>query len=175
MATKAELTTGSASAATEHTEEPQLAELVTQEAGLSTEIELKVVRNDLVHYTYLYKGNQVPTQKVQIVLQSKQAEQYCLGVARLQKKGRNRVQESSRSLADWHHMEVHNHRTPKRQAGLYSHLMPHRNRPAQVAGTGAATERVFPTDTSANSYNRRRIAIDADAAFRSHGHCSQNP
>ena len=32
------LTDGSASAATEHTEEPQLAELVTQEAGLSTEI-----------------------------------------------------------------------------------------------------------------------------------------
>ena len=85
MATKAELTTGSASAATEHTEEPQLAELVTQEAGLSTEIELKVVRNDLVHYTYLFKGNQVSTQKVQIVLQSKQAEQYCLGVARRSK------------------------------------------------------------------------------------------
>ena len=86
MATKAELTTGSASAATEHTEEPQLAELVTQEAGLSTEIELKVIRNDLVHYKYTYKGNQVPTQKVQIVLQSKQPEQYCLGVAKLQKK-----------------------------------------------------------------------------------------
>ena len=75
MATKAELTTGSASAATEHTEEPQLAELVTQEAGLSTEIELKVIRNDLVRYTYTYKGSQVTTQKVQIVLQSKQAEQ----------------------------------------------------------------------------------------------------
>ena len=45
-----------------------------------------MVRNDLVHYMYLYKGNQVPTQKVQIVLQSKQAEQYCLGVAKLQKK-----------------------------------------------------------------------------------------
>ena len=86
MATKAELTTGSASAATEHTEEPQLAELVTQEAGLSTQIELKVIRNDLVHYTYTYNGKQVPTQKVQIVLQSKQAEQYCLGVAKLQRK-----------------------------------------------------------------------------------------
>ena len=88
MATEAELTTGSASAATEHTEEPQLRELVTQEAGLSTEIELKVIRNDLVHYKYTIKANQapVPTQKVQIVLQSKQAEQYCLGVARLQKK-----------------------------------------------------------------------------------------
>ena len=86
MATNPELTTGSASAATEHTEEPQLAELVTQEASLSTEIEFKVIRNDLVHYTYTYKGNQVTTQKVQIVLQSKQAEQYCLGVAKLQKK-----------------------------------------------------------------------------------------
>ena len=86
MATKPELTTGNASAATQHTEEPQLAELVTQEAGLSTEIELKVVRNDLVQYTYTYKGNEVSTQKVQIVLQSKQAEQYCLGVAKLQKK-----------------------------------------------------------------------------------------
>jgi ribulose bisphosphate carboxylase small subunit len=88
MATEAGTTTGSANAATEHTEEPQLAELVTQEAGKSTEIELKVIRNDLVHYKYTIKANQapVPTQKVQIVLQSKQAEQYCLGIARLQKK-----------------------------------------------------------------------------------------
>ena len=83
-------TPGSASTATEHTEEPQLRELVTQEAGLSTEIELKVIRNDLVTYTYTWKGNEVSTQKVQIVLQSKQAEQYCLGVAKLQKK-RNRA------------------------------------------------------------------------------------
>ena len=86
MAPKAEFTSGSGSAATEHTEEPQLAELVTQEAGLSTEIELKVIRNDLVQYNYPWKENQVFTQKVQIVLQSKQAEQYCLGVAKLQKK-----------------------------------------------------------------------------------------
>lgn len=94
MAAKAEPTTEGDSAATEHTEaaatehtdEPQLAELVTQEAGLSYEIELMVVRNDLVHYEYKYKGNDVSSQKVQIVLQSKQAEQYCLGVAKLQKK-----------------------------------------------------------------------------------------
>ena len=113
MATKAELTTGSANDGTEHTEEPQLRELLTQEAGLSTEIELKVIRNDLVHYTYTYKGNEVSTKKIQIVLQSKQAEQYCLGVAKLQKKRRNRAQESSRSLADWHHMEVQSHYTPQ--------------------------------------------------------------
>ena len=81
-----ELADGNSSAATEHTEEPQLAELVTQEAGLSTEIELKVIRNDIVHYTYPWKGQQIPTQKLQIVLQSKAAEQYCLGVAKLQKK-----------------------------------------------------------------------------------------
>ena len=61
MATKAELTTGSASAATEHTEEPQLAELVTQEAGLSIEIELKVIRNDIRGCAYTWQGNQVPT------------------------------------------------------------------------------------------------------------------
>ena len=76
MPAQEERTTGNASAATEHTEEPQLAELVTQEAGLSIQIELKVIRSDLVHYKYTWKGNQVPTQKVQIVLQSKQPEQY---------------------------------------------------------------------------------------------------
>ena len=81
-----ELADGNSSAATEHTEEPQLAEIVNQEAGASTAIELKVIRNDRVHYTYPWKGEQVPTQKIQIVLQSKVAEQYCLGVAKLQKK-----------------------------------------------------------------------------------------
>ena len=88
MATEAVVTTGSASAAAEHTEEPQLAELLTQEAGSSTEIELKVIRNDFVHYKYTVKASQVqvPTQKVQIVLQSKQAAQYCLGIARLLRK-----------------------------------------------------------------------------------------
>ena len=75
MAAEAEPSTGSASAATEHTEEPQLAEIVNQEAISSTAIELKVVRNDLVHYTYPWKGAQISTQKVQIVLQSKVAEQ----------------------------------------------------------------------------------------------------
>ena len=95
MATKAELTTGSASAATEHTEEPQLAELLTQEAGSSTEIELKVIRNDIVHYKYTVKANQaqVPTKKVQIVLQSKAAAQYCLGIARLQRKDETELQK----------------------------------------------------------------------------------
>ena len=89
----AEIADGNSSAATEHTEEPQLAELVTQEAGLSTEIELKVIRNDLVHYKYTVKANQVPTQKVQIVLQSKQAEQYCLGVAKLQRKDKSELKK----------------------------------------------------------------------------------
>ena len=58
---------------------------------MSTQIELKVIRNDLVLYTYTWKGNEVSTQKVQIVLQSKQAEQYCLGVAKLQKKGKTEL------------------------------------------------------------------------------------
>ena len=64
-------TVGSDSAATEHTEVPQLAELVNQETGLSTEIELTAIRNDLMDYTDTFKGNEVATQKVQIALQSK--------------------------------------------------------------------------------------------------------
>ena len=43
---------GSNRAATELTEEPQLVELVNQEAGMSTEIELQVIRNEIVDYTY---------------------------------------------------------------------------------------------------------------------------
>ena len=74
-----ELADGNNSDATEHAEEPQLAEIVNREAGASTAIELKVIRNDLVQYTYPWKGEQIPTQKIQIVLQSKVAEQYCLG------------------------------------------------------------------------------------------------
>ena len=89
-----ELTAGSDSAATEHTEEPQLAELVNQEAGSATEIELKVIRNALVDYTYKERnGNQAPTQKVQILLQSKVADQYCLGVAKLQRKDKTELKQ----------------------------------------------------------------------------------
>ena len=40
----AELTAGSDSAAPEHTEEPQLAEPVNQEAGLATEIDLNFIK-----------------------------------------------------------------------------------------------------------------------------------
>ena len=45
-----ESTTGSDSAATEHTEEPQLAELVNQGAGQSSVIELKVIRSEIIDY-----------------------------------------------------------------------------------------------------------------------------
>ena len=62
-------------AATEGTEEPQLAELVNQEAGLSSEIELNVVRSEIIEYSYLWNGNEVFTQKLQVILQSKIGEQ----------------------------------------------------------------------------------------------------
>ena len=76
------------SVATEHTEEPQLAELLNQEAGLTSEIELKVVHTQVIEYSYkANNGDQVTSQKVQVVLQSKIPEQYCLGVAKLKKTG----------------------------------------------------------------------------------------
>ena len=85
--------------ATEHTDVPQLAELVNQEAGSATEIELKVIRTDLMDYQYTWKGTEVNTQKVQVVLQSKIASQYCLGVARLKQKDKTELKK----FADrWH-------------------------------------------------------------------------
>ena len=80
-----ELSGGSDRDATEHTLVPQLAELVNPEAGSSIEIELKVIRNDLLDYTYTFNAKEVVTQKLQLVLQSKIPEQYCLGVAKLKK------------------------------------------------------------------------------------------
>ena len=138
-------------------------ELVNQEAGMSTEIELKVIRNEIVDYTYPWQGNQVSTQKVEIILQSKIAEQYCLGVAKMQKK--KTTQGDGDSLADWHNVEVQNPYTPQRQAGFHPHFMPHRYRSAQGASTSAATEHGFPRDASANNYHRLHIRIAADAAI----------
>ena len=77
----------------EHTEETQLAELLTQEAGLTSEIELKVIRNDLIDYTYTFKGNEVKSQKVQVIMQSKIADQYCLGVAKIQKQDKKELKQ----------------------------------------------------------------------------------
>ena len=78
-------------AATAGTEEPQLAELVNQEAGLSSEIELKVVRNEIIDYSYIWSGSEVVTQKLQVLLQSKIGEQYCMGLARLLRKDTNEL------------------------------------------------------------------------------------
>ena len=85
--------TGNDSAATEHTEEPQLAELLNQEAGLSSEIELKVIRNEIIDYTYQWGGNQVTTQKLQVNLQSKIPNQYCLGVVKMKGKDKNELKQ----------------------------------------------------------------------------------
>ena len=67
------------------TEEAQLAELLSPEAGLTSEIELKAIRNELLNYTYKQNGNAVKSQKVQVIFQSKIAEQYCVGIAKTQK------------------------------------------------------------------------------------------
>ena len=164
-----ESTTGSDSAATEHTEEPQLAELVNQGAGQSSVIELKVIRSEIIDYDYTWKGSTVTTQKLQVILQSKIPDQYCVGVAKLQKKDKSELQKIAdrwQTGTTWRFKAI----ILLGDKPAYIHPMPHRNRSAQVAGSGAATEHGLSTGTSANSYYRRRIAIGANAAFRSHGH-----
>ena len=88
-----EPTAGNDGAATEHTEGPQLQELVNPEAGLSSEIELKVIRSKLMDYRYTCKGIEVATQKLQVLLLSKIPEQYCLGGARMQKKDKSELKK----------------------------------------------------------------------------------
>jgi len=88
-----ELTAGSDSAATEHTEEPQLAELVNQEAGLATEIELKVIRNDLVDYMYPFNGKQVPTQKGTNRSAIESRRSVLLGCCQIQRKDKTELKQ----------------------------------------------------------------------------------
>ena len=161
-------------AATEHTEEPQLAELVTQEAGLSYEIELKVIRNDLVHYTYNYKGNDVSSQKVQLVLQSKQAKQYCLGVAKFQKKDETelkKVRDHWQIGTTWKFKSI----TLLNDKPAYIHTACRIAIDLRKSKAQALLQSTFfPADASASSYNCRRTPINAAAAIRPHGHCSQS-
>ena len=49
-------------AATEHTPETQLSEILSDEAGLTSDIELKVVCIAIMSYTYPWKGTDVATQ-----------------------------------------------------------------------------------------------------------------
>ena len=55
--------------ATEHTQEPQLAELLSQEAGLTSDIELKVIRNEIIQYSYKYDEAEVASQMLQVLVQ----------------------------------------------------------------------------------------------------------
>ena len=90
------------------------------------------------------------------------------------KERQNRAQEDRRALGDRHFVEIQTHRAPEREACLYSHPMSLRNRSTQVDGPCAATECGVSGDTSANSYYRGCIAIDPNAAVRSHGYYIQN-
>ena len=103
-----------------------MAELINQEAGSSTEIELKVFRNEIQEYTYTWQGTQVSSQKVQIVLQSKNAEQYCVGVAILQKEDKTEL----KTMAD----RLSHHRSARGEgAGIATeHALPNRHQCQQL-------------------------------------------
>ena len=91
--------TNDTSTATEHGDDTPLAELLNQEAGQTGAYELKVTRAEIVEYTYPWQGKQVPTEKLQVLLQSRRQEEYCLGVAKLQKKDRKELQQMLQRFA----------------------------------------------------------------------------
>ena len=86
-------------AATEHIDATPLSELLNQESGQTGAYELKVVRVEIVDYSYPWQGKQVATQKIQVLLQSHKPEEYCLGVAKLQKKDKKELQQMLKRFA----------------------------------------------------------------------------
>jgi len=82
-----------ATAATEHSNATPLAELLNQESGQTGAYELKVLRAEMTDYSYTWKGEQIPTSKIQVLLQSHRQEEYCLGAAKLQRKDKKELQQ----------------------------------------------------------------------------------
>ena len=73
-----------AGSVTGSTDEAQLAEIVSPESAKTSNIGLKVPHSNIIPYSYQYQGRTVTTSKLQVLLQSKKTDQYCLGVAKLQ-------------------------------------------------------------------------------------------
>ena len=74
-----------AAAATELGKTP-LAELVSDEVGAADSWNLKVFRSYISEYTYQYQGKEGSSKKLVAVLVSSTPTEYCLGVARVQKR-----------------------------------------------------------------------------------------
>ena len=86
-------------AATEHIDVTPLSELLNQECGQTGAYDLKVVRVEIMDYTYPWQGKQIATQKVQALLQSHKPDEYCLGVAKLQKKDKEELKQVLKRFA----------------------------------------------------------------------------
>ena len=67
---------------TEHGE-PELADVISSQAGLAAEIPLKVYDSRIIDYSYNWNSKEVKTKKVQVTFLSLRADQYCLGIAKL--------------------------------------------------------------------------------------------
>ena len=76
-----------------------LSELLNQECGQTGAHELKVVRAEIIDYSYSWQGKQIATQKIQVLLQSHKPEEYCLGVAKLQKRDKKELQQVLKRFA----------------------------------------------------------------------------
>ena len=76
-----------------------LCDLVSQQAGLSSIFLLKVVKSEMVEYSYQWGGKTIQNKKVVCLLQSTRADQYCLGVAKLIKKDEPELNKLQRKFA----------------------------------------------------------------------------
>ena len=114
---------GTNSAATEHTDDLQLIELVNPEAGMSFEMDLKVIRNEIVNYTYSWQSSAYTEATSCFTIENSRA--VLLGCCKIAKERPKRTQADCKSVADWHDMEDQQRYASEGEVSLYSHSMSH--------------------------------------------------
>ena len=119
---------GSATAElTDMEERTPLRELLSDQIGAAGSWDLKVYYNELKDYKYTWGGKEQTGRKLVVILLSLDADQYCLGVARLEVRGKPRG--ASRPLRDRHGVEVFQcDFVHGRESTVFAHSVPHRHR-----------------------------------------------
>ena len=83
-----------------------LSELVSDEAGQTGGWDLQVFRSEFQEYSYIWKGTSVTSKKLVVILKSSRPQQYCLGIARMQKKDEDELKNEGQ-VSGRYSLEIH--------------------------------------------------------------------
>ena len=116
-----------ASVATELSAESQIAELLSEEVGQTSEYEMQVLHTEIVEYTYLWKGKDVQSEKLILLLQTHIPA--VLHWRREAQEARSqRLAGAGEALLQTQRLESYSGASDGREALLYPNQVPHRDR-----------------------------------------------